>query len=234
LGLLSSVEVLDAQELACLEGWGNRAVLNQPMAAAVSIPAAFAAQVASTPEAVALTFGNRSWTYRDVDEAANRLAHLLVARGVGPGECVGLLFPRCADAIVAMLAVLKAGGSYVPIDPAWPAARMEFVLVDATPVAVITTAELRSRLEGSNLLVVDVHDRVVDAQATSALPWPAPENIAYIIYTSGTTGTPKGVAIANYTVMWLAESLESCLPAGQVWTQCHSSAFDFSVWEIFG
>ena len=80
----------------------------------------FAAQVARTPEAVALTFEGRSMTYRELEEAANRLAHLLAGHGVGPGECVALLFTRSAEAIVAMLAVLKTGAAYLPIDPALP------------------------------------------------------------------------------------------------------------------
>ena len=85
-------------------------------------------------------------TYRELDEAANRLAHLLIGRGVGPGQRVALLLPRSAEAIVAILAVLKTGAAYVPIDPAVPAARVEFVLDDAAPIAAITTAELADRI----------------------------------------------------------------------------------------
>ena len=107
---------------------GNRAVLTQRATAPVSIPVLFAAQMVRAPEAVALTFGDLSMTYRELDEAANRLAHLLAAHGVGPGECVALLFSRSAEAIVAILAVLKTGAAYLPIDPALPAARIEFML----------------------------------------------------------------------------------------------------------
>ncbi len=158
---LSSIGVLDECELARVDVWGNRAVLNQPVVAAlgVSIPAAFAAQVARSPEAVALTFGDRSWTYRELDAAASRLAHLLVARGVGPGERVGLLAERSAQAIIAILAVLKTGAAYVPIDPGLPAARIEFMLTDAAPIAVITTTGLARRLDGYRVVVViDVDD----------------------------------------------------------------------------
>ena len=86
----------------------------------MSIPVLFAEQVARTPEAVALSCGERSWTYRELDEAANRLAHLLAGHGAGPGQCVALLFSRSAEAIVAILAVLKTGAAYLPIDPAVP------------------------------------------------------------------------------------------------------------------
>ena len=93
---LSSIDLLDGGECAGLEVWGNRAVFTQPAPPAVSVPVLFAAQVARGPEAVALSCGERSWTYRELDEAANRLAHLLASQGVGPGECVALLFFRCA------------------------------------------------------------------------------------------------------------------------------------------
>ena len=106
----------------------------------------FAAQVARTPEAVAVSFGGRSMTYRELEEAANRLAHLLAGQGAGPGQCVALLLSRSAEAIVAILAVLKTGAAYLPIDPALPAARIGFMLADAAPVAAITTAGLAERL----------------------------------------------------------------------------------------
>ena len=146
---LSSMDLLDDGEHAGLDGWGNRAVLTQPAPAAVSIPAVFAAQVARAPEAVAISAGERSWTYREVEQAANRLAHLLAGEGVGPGQRVALLLPRSAEAIVAMLAVLKTGAAYVPIDPVVPAARIEFMLADAAPIAAITTAELRRGWTGT-------------------------------------------------------------------------------------
>ncbi|WP_142254502.1 non-ribosomal peptide synthetase, partial [Mycobacterium colombiense] len=231
---LSSIELLTPDEPALLDEWSNRPALHEPVPAPVSIPQAFAEHVQSTPDAVAVTFDGRSMTYAELDEASNRLGHLLADRGVGPGDCVAVLFPRCADAIVSMMAVLKTGAAYVPIDPAHASSRMDFVLEDAAPSAVITTAELRSRLDDHDVLVIDVHDPVIDSQPNTALPLPAPENTAYIIYTSGTTGTPKGVAIPQFNVVWLMESLDAGLPKGNVWTQCHSSAFDFSVWEIFG
>ena len=163
------------------------------------------------------------------------MAHLLAGEGVGPGQRVALVLPRSAEAIVAMLAVVKTGAAYVPIDPAAPAARMEFVLGDAAPVAAVTTAGLADRLGGRDLLVIDIDDPAVDRQPSTALPGPAPDDIAYLIYTSGTTGTPKGVAIPHRNVTRLLETLDADLElAGQVWSQCHSLAFDFSVWEIWG
>ena len=132
---LSSVDVLDAGEHARLDEVGNRAVLTAAAPTPVSIPVVFAEQVARTPEAVAVTFEGRSMTYRELDEAANRLAHLLAGHGVGPGQCVALLLERSAQAVVAMLAVLKTGAAYLPIDPALPDARIGFMIADAAPIA---------------------------------------------------------------------------------------------------
>jgi non-ribosomal peptide synthetase component F len=128
---LSSIDLLDEDELAQLDRWGNRAVLTQPAAPGVSIPVLFAAQVARAPEAVALTFEGGCMTYRELNEAANRLAHLLAAEGAGPGKSVALLFSRSAEAVVAIAAVLKTGAAYIPIDPAHPDARIKFMLDDA-------------------------------------------------------------------------------------------------------
>ena len=231
---LSSVDVLDELEHARLNEIGNRAVLTRPAPPAVSIPVLFAGQVARTPDAVAVTFEGRAMTYRELDEASNRLAHLLIDRGAGPGQSVALLFSRCAEAVVAILAVLKTGAAYLPIDLAVSAARIEFMVADAAPVAAVTTAELARRLDGSDLLVIDVEDPRIDAQPSMGFSGPAPDDIAYIIYTSGTTGVPKGVAITHHNVTQLLESLDAGLPRAGVWLQSHSLAFDFSVWEIFG
>ncbi len=232
---LSSIDLLDGGERADLNGWGNQAMLTLPTPPAVSVPALLAAQVASAPEAVALTCGERSWTYLELDEASNRLAHLLAAAGAGPGERVALLFSRCAEAIVAMVAVVKTGAAYVPIDPAHPASRIEFMLTDAAPMAAITTAGLLERLDGFDLLVIDVDDPRIDGYPSTDLSVPAPDDIAYMIYTSGTTGVPKGVAISHYNVTQLMGSLGPDLAApGQVWSQWHSYSFDISGWEIFG
>ncbi|MBO0882096.1 MAG: AMP-binding protein, partial [Mycobacterium sp.] len=234
--VVGEVSLLDAGERARLDGWGNRAVLTQPARTAASIPALWAAQVGRRPEEVAVTCGERRWTYREVDEAANRLAHFLVGRSVGPGACVALLFTRSAEAIVSILAVLKTGAAYLPIDPALPAARIGFMLADAAPVAAITHAALADRLDGHDIMVVDVDDPAVSAQPSTAVSAPGPDDIAHIIYTSGTTGTPKGVAVTQHNVTQLFDSLDGGpqLGPGQVWTQFHSYAFDFSVWEIWG
>jgi glycopeptidolipid biosynthesis protein len=209
-------------------------VLGLP-AIGVSVPVLWAGQVARAPDVVALTCAGRSMTYREVDQAANRLAHLLTAHGAGPGNCVAVLFSRCAEAIVAILAVLKSGAAYLPIDPAVPRARLEFIVGDAAPIAAITTADLAERLTGLDLRVLDFADPATDHQPDTAIEPPAPDDIAHIIYTSGTTGAPKGVAVTHRNITALFDSLQAGFSlTGQVWTQCHSYAFDFSAWEIWG
>ena len=229
-----SIDLLDEGEHDRLSLWSNRAVLTRPVTGQVSIPVLFDAQVERTPDRVALSWGQRSWTYRELEEAANRLAQLLAGQGARPGQCVGLLFSRSGEAIVAILAVLKAGAAYVPIDPALPEARIGFMLADAAPIAVITSAEQAGRLDEYDVAVVDVDDAEVAGQPATALPGPAAEDIAYLIYTSGTTGVPKGVAISHRNVTQLLASVDAEVDRAGVWSQWHSLAFDVSVWEIFG
>ncbi|WP_133051771.1 non-ribosomal peptide synthetase, partial [Mycobacteroides abscessus] len=236
---LSSIDVLDPAEHARLDSMGNRALLEQRAINPVTVPALFADQVARTPEAVAVTCGGHALTYRELDDAANWLALRLSRAGVVPGGCVALLLERSSQAIVAMLAVLKAGAAYLAIDPVMPSARIDFMLDDAAPTAVVTTSGLAGRFDGREMSVIDigeladVDDAEMEIVHSPANPGPEPDDIAYLIYTSGTTGVPKGVAVTHHNLTHLARSTPAQLPANQVWTQCHSYAFDFSVWEIW-
>ncbi|WP_156750134.1 amino acid adenylation domain-containing protein, partial [Mycobacterium sp. E2479] len=230
---VSSIDLLDESERGRLDEIGNRAVLAEPGIAPVSMPVAFAAQVTRTPDAEALVSEHISLTYRELDEASNRLAHLLAGYGAAPGQCVALMFSRSAEAIVAMLAVLKTGAAYLPIDPGAPAARIEFTLADAGPIAAVSTAERVGRLAGHGVVVIEVRDPAIETQPSTALPAPDPEEIAYLIYTSGTTGLPKGVAVTQRSMAQMMTSLDAYTPAAQTFAQCHSYAFDFSLWEIW-
>jgi amino acid adenylation domain-containing protein/thioester reductase-like protein/non-ribosomal peptide synthase protein (TIGR01720 family) len=249
---VSSIDLLDEDERARLDSWGNQAVLTQAGPAGVSIPEAFAVQVARTPDAVAVTYEDRSWSYREIDLHSNRLARLLIGRGVGPGSNVALLFERSAQAVVAMLAVLKTGAAYLAIDPSLPEARLEFMLSDAAPVAVVTAAALADRVAAYDVPIIDLTGQTdvwaqtaQDGDAKTSISAATPDDVAYLIYTSGTTGVPKGVAIShhNLTQLILTQdhlfSRRSAHPGGlpvaseQAWPQWHSYAFDFSVWEIW-
>ncbi len=233
---LLSMDLLDDDDHDRLDEWGNRAVLTEPTAEPVAIPVLFAVQVERAPETVALVCGDRSWTYRDLDQVTNRIAHLLAGNGAGPGEVVGLLVPRSGEAIIGLLAVLKTGAAYLPIDPAHPDERIKFMVSDAEPVAVLTTADLSSRFDGLDVRVTEIDDPLIDGQPSSALPAPEPDDLAYMTYTSGTTGVPKAVAVTHHNVTQLVDAVRADLPAGpgQVWSQWHSLVFDVSVWEIWG
>ncbi|BBZ01764.1 non-ribosomal peptide synthetase [Mycolicibacterium chitae] len=232
---LSSLAVLDDAESTRLRQWSNREVLSAPGAASVSIPEVFAAQVERDPAGVALAFEDSELTYGELEDAATELANLLAVYGAGPGQSVALLMPRSAEAIVAILAVLKTGAAYLPIDPAVPAARLEFMLADAAPIAALTTTELRARLEDSDVAIIEIDDPPpAEMYPHTALVLPAPDDIAYLIYTSGSTGAPKGVAVTHRNVTQLMVSLDAGLPYPGVWPLCHSLAFDVSVWEIWG
>ncbi|QZH58457.1 amino acid adenylation domain-containing protein [Mycolicibacterium farcinogenes] len=233
---LRAISVLDAAEHERLDEWAHRKVLSVSGSEPASIPQRFAEQVARTPHAPAVTFEGRALSYRELEQAADRLANQLAAHGAKPGDFVALMVPRCAQAIVAMLAVLKTGAAYLPIDPAVPSARLSFMIADAAPIVAVTTRELCSRLDSLDLPVIDADASGGIADGAPMLPAPAPDDVAYAIYTSGTTGTPKGVAVTHHNVTRLFDSLDVGLASapGQVWTQCHSYGFDYSVWEIWG
>ncbi len=234
---LSSVDVLDAGEHARLDGWGNRAVLT-----AAGEPARCRFRCCSPRRWPA---PRRRWRWcagSARGPTASSMRRLTGWRTCWParvrarGSVWRCCFPGRAEAIVAILAVLKTGAAYLPIDPVLPAARIGFMVADAAPIAAVTTAGLAERLDGCDLPVIDVDDPRIDSYPCTALPAPAADDIAYIIYTSGTTGVPKGVAVTHHNVTQLFDALDAGveLAPGQVWTQCHSYAFDFSVWEIWG
>ncbi|MEV5215334.1 amino acid adenylation domain-containing protein [Streptomyces albidoflavus] len=208
----------------------------------------FAEQVARTPDATALTFRDESLTYAELDARAETLARRLAAAGAGPERFVALLLPRSAQLVVAILAVLRTGAAYVPIDPEYPAERVGYVLDDAHAVLAVTTTEVRAGLETTETatpwLLLDGDG---DGEATGTGPDDgAGERMvppgrsagqpAYAIYTSGSTGRPKGVVVPHHNVTRLFSSSEHWYGFGpdDVWSLFHSFAFDVSVWEIWG
>ncbi|MGW4282143.1 non-ribosomal peptide synthase/polyketide synthase [Nocardia sp. NPDC004750] len=199
-------------------------------------------QAAATPSAVAVTSDATTLTYRELDERSTRFARALIALGAGPEALVAIAMPRDADLIVAVLGVLKSGAGYLPLDTAHPAERLEYVLGDANPIAVVTTRGMREHVPGDPGRVVlfddvlaaeQAADPITDADRTGPL---RPDHLAYVIYTSGSTGRPKGVSITHRAVSTYL--VNSCAAIGirsdDVWTLFHSFAFDYSVWEIFG
>ncbi|MFT3764376.1 MAG: amino acid adenylation domain-containing protein [Minicystis sp.] len=199
----------------------------------------FEEQVDATPEAPAVTFEGKSLSYRELDERANRVAHALVKRGVGPEVLVGLCMERSGDLLVALLGILKAGGAYLPLDPDYPKDRLAFMVEDSKVPVIITQASVAGVLPASSaaLLRIDGDAAEIAAEPASRLLHTAkPESLAYVIYTSGSTGKPKGAMVTHHNVVRLFDATNHWYGFGpsDVWTMFHSYAFDFSVWEIWG
>jgi amino acid adenylation domain-containing protein len=199
----------------------------------------FERQAAAMPDAIAVNFTDERLTYRELNARANRLAHYLRSLGVGPETCVGILVERSLEMVVTILGVLKAGGCYLPLDPAYPMERLSFMLEDAR-ASLLLTSEASSVMMFERLLPVTCLDRELEeiaAQSTENLPPVASaENLAYVIYTSGSTGQPKGVAVSHANVARLFDTTHEWFGFDErdVWTLFHSCAFDFSVWELWG
>ena len=206
---------------------------------------AFGRQAAATPDAPAVRCGTECLTYRELDERANRLARLLIAAGAGPERFVALALPRTGDLVVALLAVLKSGAAYLPVDPGYPAERIAFLFADVRPDAVVTSTASAGRLpEGPfTRIVLDdpaCADRLAAASAAAlgdqerhaAL---LPEHPAYVIHTSGSTGRPKGVVVAHASVLALTDWAAAEFGGRGLAHVLASTSlnFDVSVFEIF-
>jgi non-ribosomal peptide synthetase component F len=206
---VSRIDILAAEERAQLLVKCNDTA--RPVVRAC-LPVLFETQVQATPDAVAVVFGATTLSYAQLNAQANRLAHLLIRRGVGPEQSVALALPRSADMIVAILAVLKAGAGYLPLDPGHPPERITFLLGDAQPALVCTLAEIDGDLPDTGpipRLVIDHPDTVemlngyprtdpTNADRTAHL---LPQHPAYVMYTSGSTGQPKGVVVCHHSVV---------------------------------
>ena len=200
----------------------------------------FERQAAQTPDNVAIKLGDECLTYRKLDERSNQLARLLRNLDLQPNSLVAVCFERSFDLVISMLAVLKAGAGYLPIDPSYPLERISMLLADANPSAILTQEMLAGRLgqrDCGTVICVDRDRREIDEQSPDRLEEIAsPDNLAYVIYTSGSTGRPKGVMVTHLNAARLFTSTAHWFNFGpsDVWTLFHSSAFDFSVWEIWG
>ena len=234
---LCALQWLPAAEENRLASWGLRE--HHPLPAQ-SIHRLFEEQVARHPDAVALTMEDVSLTYRVLNERANRLAHRLMQKGVRAETRVGIAVERSVEMIVGLLAILKAGGAYVPLDPDYPPSRLAHIMADSGMQLLLTQDKLLAE-PGDNgmpaLQTVLFEDPSIALECSDNPGIVThPGNLAYVLYTSGSTGVPKGVQVTHGNVTRLLERTRPWFHFGaeDVWTQFHSFAFDFSVWEIFG
>ncbi|MGW7164470.1 amino acid adenylation domain-containing protein [Streptomyces sp. NPDC054884] len=212
-----------------------------------TLVAAFEERARRDPAATAVTCGDAALSYRELNARANRLARLLLRHGCGPDQLVAVRLPPSVDLVVALLAVLKAGAAYLPVDPEHPAERVESLLADAKPALLLgATAHPAPPPSpaGPAVLATDAADTLA---AAAALPPDdlRPEELcrpltrddaAYVIHTSGSTGRPKGVVVPHGNVLDLFFASRELfdLRADDVWSMAHSFSFDFSVWELWG
>ncbi|WP_214514507.1 non-ribosomal peptide synthetase [Rhodococcus sp. WY5] len=233
---VGDVDMFDSGERSLvLESWNGTA----HEVADVSLVDVFDAQVAASPDSVAVSFEGFSLSYAEFDSRVNRLARYLVSVGVGPESLVGVAVRRSVDLLVAVYGVLKAGGGYVPVDPDQPAERNAYVLESASPVCVISTSDVGFDAGVVPVVEVDVVDvsgfsdnSVSDIDRVSPL---RSGNAAYVIFTSGSTGRPKGVSVSHAAIVnrlaWMQD--EYGLDSSDVVLQKTPFTFDVSVWELF-
>jgi amino acid adenylation domain-containing protein/non-ribosomal peptide synthase protein (TIGR01720 family) len=199
----------------------------------------FERQAARALSATAAVCGSEHVSYGELEARANRLARHLRELGAGPGTLVGLCLERSLDLPVAILATLKVGAAYVPLDPSYPAERLAFMVLDSRIPVVITRLPQRSRLPATGVrhLDLDADAAAIAAQPTVPLGLEVPAAApAYVIYTSGSTGSPKGCVVSHGNVAHLFAGSAASFGFGpaDTWTLFHSFAFDFSVWELWG
>jgi len=223
-----------AEQTRILRDW-NATGADYPEAAPLA--EMFARQVAVRPEAACVVAEDGELSFAELNRRANRLAHALIAAGVGPDDLVGLCAERGAAMMVALLAILKAGAGYLPLDPALPEARLEYMIRDARPRAIVTLAHLTGALPAAAcpVLLADDAAAVADRPETDPAPRGTMQTLAYCIYTSGSTGNPKGVMVAQGGVVnrlcWMTRAYG--VAPGERLLQKTPYSFDVSVWELF-
>ncbi|MFN7525831.1 MAG: MupA/Atu3671 family FMN-dependent luciferase-like monooxygenase [Dolichospermum sp.] len=228
-----------SQQQQILEAWNQTA---QPFPADKCIHDLFAQQVERTPDAIAVVFQEQQLTYRELNTQANQLAHYLILQGVGPDVLVGLLMERSLEMMIGLLAIHKAGGAYLPLDPDFPQERLAFMVEDSQAPIILTnlaaTREDYPTREMGNLRIIPIdaiRAEISQQPATNPHTEVKPENLSYVIYTSGSTGKPKGVMVEHRNVLNFFTGMDGVInhePPG-VWLAVTSLSFDISVLELF-
>lgn len=207
-----------------------------------TVPELFESEVAQFPDEPAVIFADRSWSYAELNARSNQLARRFVALGIGPDSLVAVAVPRSAELISVLLAVLKAGGAYLPLDPTYPADRLAYMIADATPVLIVRTSEVPRLNDELVEYVVDEPELQAECQSEASgdltnadrLSPLSASHLMYVIYTSGSTGTPKGVAVSHAgTDDMIATQANRIGPGpGDRVLQWASISFDAAFWDI--
>lgn len=240
IGALPMLDAAEQRQL--LVEWNNTTT---PYPRGRCIHELFEEHAARTPQAVAIVADNERLTYAELNEQADRLAQRLRAMGVGPDVIVGVLLDRSPQMVIAWLAIIKAGGAYLPLDPNEPPLRLQHMLADAQTFLLVTQAKLRASLAGMTALVLCVDEaeaeseadlaRTADCQLPTANCQLTSTNLACVMYTSGSTGQPKGVAVPHRAVVRLVRETNYVqLGADDCLAQVSHVAFDAAIFEVWG
>ncbi|PII85791.1 non-ribosomal peptide synthetase [Serratia sp. OLFL2] len=225
--------VSEEERTQLLQGLNHTVASHSP---AACLHRLFEAQVKRTPDATAMTYGDDSLTYAELNTWANRWAHRLVELGVQPDSLVALCAGRGLPMLAGLLGILKAGGAYVPLDPAYSGERLQYILADSAPVLLLADELGRQALGGCEVPVLALEQPLTGKSDDLQDVEVRPSHLAYVIYTSGSTGKPKGVMVEHRQVARLFSATNAWFnfSAADKWCLFHSFAFDFSVWEIWG
>ncbi|WP_160164449.1 non-ribosomal peptide synthetase [Pedosphaera parvula] len=235
-GRLNDFSMLNEEERRCILVEWNQTRKEYPRG--ISVPQVFEDKAARYPESIAVIDVNESLTYRELNERSNQLAHYLKRCGLQPEQCVGVYLERSVRMVVALLACLKAGGAYLPLDQSFPRKRLGFMLIDSKASMIITEEEFSHEFKECSARTICL-DKEADEIAEESLTNPAPgstgERLAYVIYTSGSTGKPKGVCTPHRAITRTVLNTDYVhLDQSIVMAQATNASFDAAIWEIWG
>ncbi|TCP59201.1 amino acid adenylation domain-containing protein [Tumebacillus sp. BK434] len=233
---IGMLPLLTAEERELVLGKWNETAVQYPRECTVH--ELFERQAERTPDAVAVVYGEQTLTYAELNRRANRVAHELRARGVAPDQPVAIYMERSAELIIGLLAIMKAGGAYLPLDPEYPQERIALMLEDAAAALLLTQSHLANSLPAHTVQIVCLDarwEKSIGDCDTNLQSGTTAEHLAYITYTSGSTGRPKGVCIPHRAVVRLVTGTDYAEFAPEdVFLQFASISFDAATYEIWG